>query len=623
MQRRRTQIRLAQRAYRQRKETTISSLKGQNDRLQSIIDQMNKSFINFNEAALKSGLLQLNPVLARQLKSVSESFGTLANSAGERRNDEEGDDPIEILPIHDQEAQPAPAKRLDVGWGYSTTLDHPPTHEAVPSPSEDTQAQSYVDLSSLPRFNAKQAKQGGLVPYMRPQAPNTFTQGISWAQASLDERPSEQPLPPDLVDILSQQEFKPPNLQHPSVFSFSIPTPRATPPMPSFPSLPYGSLTSKNPKPLWTYSHDETTFARRLMRAALETGFHLLGTADQRPAALNYVFRLSLPYMSLKQLRERFKMLLARGTDEELDFWATPFIHLGGAGTHYPKKDPNGNIIKPPNTWTIRRIGPIEKKMIRAENSNDPSQSHDLNIDLTGFEGEWFDSYDVEGYLEQEKGVRIDPSSSFVDAFIDEDDEYFASDTGSDHSLHRRSSDDSAASFTGGSSRTHSQSSNPTPPTVQAATGASINPFPAPSDIPLGLDMSMPSNFAKMPSVDASTFFDQPLGLDLAPGFNVGLNNASMQPLSFPDVLRGSDLNMSLQGLATKTVAGQKRKRHVVVDVTKLADGKFATICDHSRGCCADCMAEIVKHGVCLGRAPGFRRKDVDMAFRASLMSTY
>ncbi|KAL5398100.1 hypothetical protein PMIN06_010435 [Paraphaeosphaeria minitans] len=607
--RRRTQIRLAQRAYRQRKEATISSLKEQNDRLQSIIDQMNKSFLKFNDAALKSGLLQLDSVLAQQLKSVTESFVSLAKSAADgQAEEEEVDDSVETIPVCNQEVQSAPPQRLDLGWGYSTTLNQSSTQRTAHSPHEESQAQNQTDLPLLPSYNAEQAKQGSLVQYRRPQMPDLFTQGVSWTQASLDERPSEQPLPIGLLDILSQQEFKLPNSQNPNIFSVNIPTPRATPPMPRLASPIYGSLTTNNPKSKWTYSHDETTFARRLTRASLETGFHLLGSANQRPAALEYVFRLSLPYMTLNELRERFKELLARGTDEELDFWSTPFIHLGGAGTHYPRKDAHGNIIKQPNTWTVRRIGPLDKKMIRAENSDNPSQSHDLNVDLTGFEGEWFDSHDVEGYLEQEKGVRIDPKSSFVDAFVDDDehpgDDYFTFNAGPNNSPTRRLSKDSTPTFGSGPSRAHSQSSIHTPPNVQSATSAIVNNLFAPSDIPFGLDMSMPSDFTKMPSVDASAFFDQPLGLDLAPGFDVGLSNGSMQPLNFSTQPRGSNMDMSFQGLEPMPVIRQKRKKNVLIDVTKLVD-------------------EIVKHSVCLGRAPGFRRKDVDMAFQASLITTY
>jgi hypothetical protein len=91
-QRRRTQIRLAQRAYRQRKETTISSLKQQGSQLHSIIEQMNKTFLRFNDAVLKSGLLQLNTGLARELKHATETFTSLAKTASEyEAADEDGE----------------------------------------------------------------------------------------------------------------------------------------------------------------------------------------------------------------------------------------------------------------------------------------------------------------------------------------------------------------------------------------------------------------------------------------------------------------------------------------------------------------------------------------------------
>jgi hypothetical protein len=544
---------------------------------------MNNSFLKFNEAALKSGFLQFDSVLAQQLKSVTESFMSLAKSAAEGHDEEEEemDESIENVPVRSNQAQPTPPQRVDVGWGYSTSHSHSPPQQAAPSPPDESQSHSYGDLPLLPNFNAEQAKHGALVQYRRPQIPDLFNQGVTWAHTSLTERPSEQPLPFGLLDILSQQEFKPPTPQNSNVFSVNIPTPRATPPMPRVPSPTYGSLTTRSPTPMWTYSHDETTFARRLTRASLETGFHLLGSANQRPAALEYVFRLSLPYMTLNQLRERFKILLGRGTDEDLDFWSTPFIHLGGAGTHYPRKDAFGNIVKPPNTWTVRRIGPVDKKMIRAENSEDPSKSHDLNIDLTGFEGEWFDAHDVEGYLEHEKGVRIDPRSSFIDALVDDDqhpgDDYFASSNAGPNTTSppHCSSDDSTPSFGSGSSHADSHSSVRTPPNVQSATSANGNHLFAPSDIPFGLDMGMPSDFTKMRSIDSSAFFDQPLGLDLAPGFDMGLNNRSLQPLNFSNQVPGSNMDMSFQGLEPMPVVRQKRKKAVLIDVTKLVDGKF------------------------------------------------
>jgi hypothetical protein len=42
----------------------------------------------------------------------------------------------------------------------------------------------------------------------------------------------------------------------------------------------------------------------------------------------------------------------------------------------------------------------------------------EVSVEIEGFEGEWFDPYDVEGYLES-RGIHIDPTVSFVEAEID------------------------------------------------------------------------------------------------------------------------------------------------------------------------------------------------------------
>ena len=50
---------------------------------------MNKAFLRFNDAALKSGLLQLNSGLARELKHATETFTSLAKTTSDL---EAGDD---------------------------------------------------------------------------------------------------------------------------------------------------------------------------------------------------------------------------------------------------------------------------------------------------------------------------------------------------------------------------------------------------------------------------------------------------------------------------------------------------------------------------------------------------
>ncbi|KAI9849085.1 MAG: hypothetical protein M1838_000286 [Thelocarpon superellum] len=75
--RRRTQIRLAQRAYRMRKETTIASLQNRVSQLEGTIDEMNKAFLDFNDRAIGLGVVQLSPALAKSLHKTTQRFLSL------------------------------------------------------------------------------------------------------------------------------------------------------------------------------------------------------------------------------------------------------------------------------------------------------------------------------------------------------------------------------------------------------------------------------------------------------------------------------------------------------------------------------------------------------------------
>jgi len=68
-----------------------------------------------------------------------------------------------------------------------------------------------------------------------------------------------------------------------------------------------------------------------------------------------------------------------------------------------------------------------------------------------------------------------------------------------------------------------------------------------------------------------------------------------------------NDLDFGLHGWATASpqpLSPQKRTRTVTVDVSKMIN-------------------ELIQRGICLGRAPGFRKRDVDMAVARSIVSAY
>lgn len=58
---------------------------------------MNKTFLRFNDSMLKSGLLQLNPSLASELKHATETFTSLAKTASDlEAGDDESGEGVEL-----------------------------------------------------------------------------------------------------------------------------------------------------------------------------------------------------------------------------------------------------------------------------------------------------------------------------------------------------------------------------------------------------------------------------------------------------------------------------------------------------------------------------------------------
>lgn len=214
------------------------------------------------------------------------------------------------------------------------------------------------------------------------------------------------------------------------VESFSIPTmaqamqprpfdtPTNTTPQPNEPIPPQRSLSINSELDLpKTYSFHETTLGRRLHRACLEAAYHLLLDPVRKPHTYERVFKLSLLSRDRVRMAAALKKVLARGLDDPLDFWEAPLLHIGGAGTHYPTRGRPDSANKNRSKFHLGMIGPQMLNLL--EDVVQARPATDISVEVEGFEGTWFDPYDVEGYLES-KGVTIDPSVSFVEAEITE-----------------------------------------------------------------------------------------------------------------------------------------------------------------------------------------------------------
>lgn len=78
VQRRRRQLRLAQRAYRSRRQNTINILQKRVDVLESEVGGISRSFLDFSNLLLQTRVLKQHPQVARGLRNITQQCVELA-----------------------------------------------------------------------------------------------------------------------------------------------------------------------------------------------------------------------------------------------------------------------------------------------------------------------------------------------------------------------------------------------------------------------------------------------------------------------------------------------------------------------------------------------------------------
>jgi hypothetical protein len=355
---------MAQRAYRQRKETTLDDLRKRVSELTTAAECMNKAFENCRDRIIMAGLSE------GQLDDLAETTLRFA--------------------------------------GYMSNVRNPGDSQDEVTPEATIQAPILKDNS----ITVRQTEDMSLVPKNVPSWLDKATLGQTGRQA-------QQP------DVGMGYTLYTPGVFDQHVETFNIPTmahamhPRS-PAMPDIipvestnaPHMPQRSLSASGElPPPKTYSFHETTLARRLHRACLEAAYHLLLDPVRKPHTYERVFKLSLLSRDRTRMASSLKKILDRGLDDPLDFWDAPLLHIGGAGTHYPLRGRPSVAQDPRPKFHLGTIGPQILNLL--DNVVQARPSAEISVEIEGFEGTWFDPYDVEGYLES-----IDPTVSFVEAEI-------------------------------------------------------------------------------------------------------------------------------------------------------------------------------------------------------------
>ncbi|KAF2401701.1 hypothetical protein EJ06DRAFT_580960 [Trichodelitschia bisporula] len=569
--RRRTQIRLAQRAYRLRKETTITSLKTQVSSLHSTIDAMTKTFLEFNDRAVASGILSLRPELARDLKTATESFILLAKQSAQ--NDEDGSasedgEPEPVVPKQSRAAQRTQSTSQSATQSTSQRSSSPSPPLPAPQPQTRDIGLGYVQImepvSPQPR-HAKASMDDAVHTASYAQ-----TSGYSY-DVPMDVPMLDYPVYPSTASGGSgtiSAGLVVPMAHFPQHVGFTVPSPKVL-----APAAPY------------TYSFQEISFARRLQRAALERGFHLLSTSDLRPQTFAQVFRLSLLYHTRETLLAKFRSLLTRSTNDPLEVLNTPFIHLGGAGLHYAKgRVHNGYTVAP---------GPVITRA-RLESTDQEGVAVDIDLDLAEYAGQWFDANDVEGYLE-ERGVVLDPQALFADATV-----------GYDFAEQLREYMHSPVEPIG---QTASE---------RSASALSGSPLLSTEAMDTTTELSVARLFPELADLErrSAAEVDQSAAAWLlgsgerTPDF-LGSGWMYIQPAAGWDMRDevggdgGSARSGSMSGGESRGRRSQRSDmRKITIDVSRFID-------------------ELIRSAICLGRAPGFRKGNVDRALASAVLQVY
>ncbi|CAD0087881.1 unnamed protein product [Aureobasidium vineae] len=462
-------IRLAQRAYRQRKEDTINDLRKQVQELQSTIQSMNQTFSKFSE---QCSATNVPPTMLADLESIGQMY-----SAGQGRVDSLGS-----------------SKSPELGSSVAASPADPSIKEKDIS--------LVADASNI--------------------SPRTEVKQTTWSPLTA---------PVSATNLPESIENNPVSIS--MLRSLGIPA---------------------------TYSSFERTFARRLHRASCEYAYRLACDPTRVPALFNNVFKLTLKAAgTVDRVKYSLQSTLSRSTREPLSNWGVTYIHVGGAGTHYPRPPEEGGLsYQSPTSWAVTTVGPHRIGGSTIE------EAVTAEMLLRGVTGMWFDAYDVEGYL-AEKGIHLDPSATYANIELPEEE-----------------------SFSPGSS-VASPPMDPMTAYVQKLAAAEIVTRPSHSAYYPGLPNidymppALDSPATRRPYPETQTHFDTQID-----------ERRSTAPITSQQY-GAMPVSGDMYTYAFQPVV----KCRYTIDI-----GKFV-------------------ERTCLMRAPGYRRKDIDVALRRAVVSAH
>lgn len=344
--------------------------------------EMSQAFLDYNDKAISSGLASRSPDLGKDLKLTLEAFLALVRYANPTPEAEEVSGVFsgtEAETTEDQNGQARPSESI------KTSSKLPSARHSVDSNSGMQDTVLGYEISHVGNVKAGKDDTDDIVS-SRPTAEHDGATNSN--NISLWSDPSKH-----ITHIRADLQYTP-------VFTEE-----------------WNSTVDQGPRPLYTYSFQESTFARRLLRASYERTYHLLTNPNASRQEINRVLRYGFCFGDIPAIIEKIGQLLKRSRKESLEQWDMPSLHIGGAGLHFPRTQLD--IEPPPQNWSDPysmgpyRYNPQAPK--RAPIADYPRMLQSF----TDIEGVWFDSNDVEHYL-RTKGLYLDGSCSIAEIEIDD-----------------------------------------------------------------------------------------------------------------------------------------------------------------------------------------------------------
>ncbi|KAI0423920.1 hypothetical protein F5Y09DRAFT_336189 [Xylaria sp. FL1042] len=360
-ERRKEQIRIAQRAYRTRKDNAITDLEAKVAGLEAGNLEVNATFQSLlMEYVDKNAISAQIPELGRRLQQFQAVLAQRCAEVATSQSDEATSTP---------DAKPR----------AKTTLPDRSQSER----ENDGNARAESQVAEIPPTQQPQQLLGGIIVTHEPESQTIIQDLTHVSDTSLED---------------GSYTFV--RMANPENASFGFNLGFLDNPMQSQWTLPHWESLAMPDSAAFL----ERTFGRRLHRRTTEKAAKLLAMPNPPYDAMHRVFGFVRNYASLDNIRQRIRTTLSRAADEDMDAYAQPFHHIGGAGTHFAGAAktiafPGGA----PFQSTGFGMGPFDPKTTAVRDELLDALQH---TKFPGWQGEWFDSYEVEQYLAQ-KSINL------------------------------------------------------------------------------------------------------------------------------------------------------------------------------------------------------------------------